>query len=312
VTYTCWCDERGKLLDDGTVSRLSEDCFRVTAAEPSLWWLERNLRGFDAEIEDSTARIAVLSLQGPRSRDILKQATDADVDGLKFFRLARGRIDGFEATITRTGYSGDLGYEIWVASDRALALWDALIDAGAPFGMLPNGLDALDMARVEAGFLMNGVDYYGAHHCVIESRKSTPYESGLGWTVQLEREPFVGQAALAAEKEKGPSRRFVGLEVDWDETAALFENLGLPPEVRSAAWRGSVPVFDPSGAQVGYATSGSWSPILKQNVALATIASPHGTTGEELRIEMSVEHVRHRVRATVRKKPFFDPERKRA
>jgi len=312
VTYCCWCDDRGKLLDDGTVSRLAEDAFRVTAAEPSLWWFHRNVRGFDVSIEDSTARIGVLSLQGPRSRDILEAAADADVAGLGFFRLTAGRVGGVEATITRTGYSGDLGYEIWVAADEALRLWDALIEAGKPHGMLPNGLDALDLARVEAGFLMNGVDYYSANKCLIESRKSTPYESGLGWTVQLKRAPFVGQAALAEEKEQGPARRFVGLEVDWDETEALFEELGLPPEIRSSAWRGSVPVYAPGGAQVGYATSGAWSPLLKRNLALATVAASHGSTGTELRIEMTVEHVRHRVCATVRKKPFFDPERKRA
>jgi aminomethyltransferase len=312
VTYCCWCNEEGKLLDDGTVSRLEEDRFRVTAAEPSLWWFHRNRRGFDVSIDDSTGKLAVLSLQGPQSREILKRATDADLDGLGFFRLTPGRFDGFEATITRTGYSGDLGYEIWVPNEHALGLWDVLTDAGGPFGMLPNGLDALDMARVEAGFIMNGVDYYSANHCLIESRKSTPYESGLGWTVSLKREPFIGQAALRAEKRAGPVRRFVGLEIDWDETAVLFERLGLPPEIHGSAWRGSVPVYNASGLQVGYATSGSWSPILKKNLALATVMAPHGKVGEELRIEVTVEYVRHRVRATVRRKPFFDPERKRA
>ena len=311
VAYVCWCDERGKLLDDGTVSRLDEDHFRVTAAEPSLAWFQRNSRGADVSFEDSTARIGALSLQGPTSRDVLRAACDADLDGLKFFRLTKARFDGFRGVVTRTGYTGDLGYEIWVDRENAVALWDALMDAGRGHGIEPTGLDALDMARVEAGFIMNGVDYYSANHCLIESRKSTPYEAALGWTVNLKRPPFIGQAALRKEKRRGPARRFVGLEIDWDELERLFRRKGLPPELPGGAWRDPVPVYDVSGLQVGQATSGSWSPTLKKNLALATVDSPHGDVGEELRIEITVEYVRHRVKATVRPKPFFDPPRKR-
>lgn len=312
VTYCCWCDEEGKLLDDGTISRFSETDFRVTSAEPSLHWLEQNRRGFDVTIEDVTARIAALSLQGPTSRDILSRASEADLSRLRYFRLTKTRFAGFEGVITRTGYSGDLGYEIWVASERACVLWDSLVDAGKSFGLEPAGLDAYDMVRIEAGYIMNGVDYYSANHCLIASRKSTPYEAGLGWTVNLERDPFIGQDALRKESQRGASRRFVGLEVDWDETEALFRARGLPPELRAAAWRDPRPVYLPSGAQVGQATSGTWSPTLKKNLALATVRAPHGEIGEELRLELTVEYVRHRVKATVRERPFFDPPRKRA
>lgn len=312
VTYCCWVDEAGKLLDDGTVSRLDDDFFRVTAAEPSLDWFVRNARGFDVAIEDVTERIAAASVQGPRARDVLTGATNADLASLGFFRLAPAAIGGVDVVITRTGYTGDLGYEIWARAEDAPRLWDGLVSAGAPHGMIPIGLDALDMARIEAGFIMNGVDYYSANHCLIESRKSTPYEAALGWTVNLKRAPFIGQEALRAEKARGPRRLFVGLEIDWEELEGHFSSIGLPPEVPAHAWRTPVPVYDRGGRQIGQATSGSWSPTLKKNLALATLDAPHGHVGETLKIELTVEYVRKQVTATVRKKPFFDPPRKRA
>ncbi len=312
VSYCCWCDEAGKLLDDGTVWRFSKDRFRVTAAEPCLAWFFENAHGFEVSLSDVTDRIATASLQGPTSRDILKQACGGKIEGLRFFRMTPVSIDGFEAIVTRTGYTGDLGFEIWVDNEHAPRLWDVLSEAGKPYGLLPTGLDALDVARVEAGFIMNGVDYYSANHCLIESRKSTPYESGLGWTVHLDREPFIGQSALRAEKYRGPDRRFVGLEIDWDEFEALFAKHRLPPEVCSAAWRDPKPIYNLKGQHVGHATSGAWSPTLKKNLALATVQASHAKIGAELRFEVTVEYVRHTVKAVVVKKPFFDPERKRA
>lgn len=312
VTYCCWCDDSGKLLDDGTVARLGETQFRVTAAEPSLAWLARNAGPFDVAVEESTEHLAALAVQGPRARDVIRGVADVDMDALRFFRLIEASIDGFKAVITRTGYTGDLGYEVWVPNDRALGLWDALMDAGRDHGLQPAGLDALDITRIEAGFLMNGVDYFSANHCLIESRKSTPYESGLGWTVNLDREPFIGQKALQEDKQRGPERRFVGLELDWDEFERLHTKHGLPPQVCSAAWRDAVPVYNSRGAHVGQATSGTWSPTLKKNLALATVSASHATLGTVLRMEVTVEYVRHTVSAVVSKRPFFDPPRKRA
>jgi aminomethyltransferase len=170
----------------------------------------------------------------------------------------------------------------------------------------------MDMTRMEAGYIMNGVDYWSAHHCLIESRKSTPYELALDWMVDLDREPFVGQPALAREKAEGPRRVLAGLVVDWDEFAALFARHGLPPEVRRGAWRDPVPVYARGGGQVGYATSGSWSPLLKKNLALATVEPGSGHVGAALEIEVTVEYRRCRAAARVVPKPFFDPERKRA
>jgi len=312
VTYCCWCDDEGKLIDDGTVWRLDASHFRVTSAEPNFGWFHRHARGFDVAIEDVTGRIAAVSLQGPRARAILADVAGAGVESLKFFRLAAVRIAGFDATVTRTGYTGDLGYEIWVGNGHAIPLWDALMAAGASHGLVPAGLDALDMTRIEAGFVLNGVDYFPAHHCLVDERKSTPFEAALGWTVQLDRDPFVGRAALAAEVARGSARQFVGLEIDWDEVEGLFAEHGLPPEVPAAAWRIPIPVYDARGRHIGQATSGSWSPILKKNLALATVRAPFGRVGEELKIEATVEYVRHKVKATVREKPFFDPPRKKA
>ena len=159
---------------------------------------------------------------------------------------------------------------------------------------------------------MNGIDYYSANHCLIDKRMSTPYEASLGWTVNLKRDEFIGQEALKLEKQQGPQREFIGLVLDWDEYETLQAAQGLPPEICSEAWRDSRPVYSPDGHQVGYATSGSWSPTLKKNLALATINTPHGEIGNKLKIEVTVEYERKRITATVTKKPFFDPPRKRS
>jgi len=312
VTYLCWCDDDGKVLDDGTVSRFSEQEFRVTSAEPALGWLHRQAGRYRVAVEDVSERIATLSLQGPRSRDILRAATDADLDALRFFAVTPATLGGIDIRISRTGYTGDLGYEIWVHRDKALPVWDALMDGGRPHRITPTGLDAMDVSRIEAGFILNGVDYFSAHKCIVSSRKSSPFEIGLGWTVNLDRDPFVGQAALRRERANGSTWAKVGLVLDWDEHEALFAKLGLPPQISSAAWRTAVPVYDAGGRQVGQATSGAWSPTLKQNLALATVEAAYAAPGTRLRMEVTVEFQRHRITATVTKTPFFNPERKRS
>ena len=311
VTYVCWCDDDGKVIDDGTVARLEKHHFRVTAAEPSLHWFERFRRGHDVAIEDSSARLGALSIQGPTSRAILEAATGASLRELRFFGLAPASVGSAACTITRTGYTGDLGYEIWVDRSDAEAVYDALFEAGEPHGLLPAGLDALDVARVEAGFVMNGVDYFSANHCLVEHRKSSPFELNLDWTVRLDRAPFVGRDALRRELDEGPERRFVGLVVDWDQTEWLFESYGLPPELPLSAWRDGRPVYGPDGEWIGMATSGAWSPTLKQNLALAQIQAEHSRPGTHLKIEVTAEYRRHRVSAAVTELPFLDLERKR-
>lgn len=312
VTYLCWCDDDGKIVDDGTVSRLDDQHYRLTAADPTLAWLHRFARPYRVTIEDTSERIAALAIQGPTSRDVLQQCTDAPLDTLPFFGTTRAQLDGIAVQISRTGYTGDLGYEVWVDREHALPVWDAIMAAGRDRRCIPAALDAMDVTRIEAGFIMNGVDYFNATHCLIDSRKSTPYELGLGWTIKLDRDPFVGQAALRAEQARGPAWGMAGLRYDWDEYEALFARHGLPPQVPAGAWRSGVPVYDQSGKQVGQATSGAWSPMLKANLALASIRAPHHAEGTRLQVEVTVEYERHRVGAVVAKTPFYNPERKRS
>lgn len=312
VTYLCFCDDEGKVVDDGTVTRLSEQHYRMTGNGPLAAWLARYSDGFDVEIEDVTEAYGALALQGPRSRAILVDVAGSAVEKLRFFRAMDARIGTIPVGITRTGYTGDLGFEVWVARDDALAVWDRLMDAGRNHRIEPAGLDAMDVTRVEAGFVLCGVDYFAAHHCLIESRKSSPYEIGLGWAVDLEREPFVGQQALRAERECGPVWNLVGLEYDWDAYEALFDRHGLPPRVPSGAWRNAIPVYDARRRQIGQATSGAWSPVLKKNVALATLKSAHAGIGARVEVEVTVEYERHTIGATVVRMPFFDPPRKKA
>jgi aminomethyltransferase len=310
VGYSPWCDDAGKVIDDGTVARLDEDRFRLTAADPTLHWLRALARGFRVTLEDSSTRLAAVALQGPTSRDILRAASDADVDALKFFGVTTARLDGLDAWITRTGYTGDLGYEVWVERGGALRLWDALVSAGAPYGITPAGLDALDMTRIEAGFVLLGVDYFSAPKVVLESRKSTPFELGLGWTVHLDRDPFVGSAALAAEQRRGSAWALAGLEVSWEALEALYESYSLPPHLPPRASREGLPVYA-EARQVGKVTSHTWSPILKKYIALASLETPVAEPGAVLELEHTVEYERRRVPATVVRTPFFDPERKR-
>ena len=311
VMYTPWCDARGKVIDDGTIARLDERRFRLTAAEPNIRWLHENAVGMNVKIEDVSDSIAALSIQGPTSRAILDELCEGDLASLKFFRLTQTRIRGIPVTISRTGYTGDLGYELWVDNRFAEALWDSLIQGGIAHGLTPSGLLALDVARIEAGLILLDVDYVSAHHAVIDSQMSSPYEIGLGWTVALDKEGFVGEHALREEKARGSSWQLVGLEVDWQSLETLFAAVGLPPKLPSQAWRVSVPVYD-GARQCGYATSGCWSPLLKRYIALAHVETPQSKLGTALAMEVTVEHRRRRALARVVKTPFFDPPRKRS
>ena len=311
VYYTGWCDDEGKMIDDGTVARLADSTFRLTAAEPNLRWLMLNSVGLDVEIEEQTDSVASLSLQGPNSRKVLNKVIEKQVDELKYFRLMENKIDGVEVTISRTGYTGDLGYEIWMDAKDAIKVWDALMGAGHDYGILPVGILALDMARVEAGLFMLDVDYTSAGHAWIESQKSSPFELGLDWTVNLDKEGyFVGRKALEKEKREGSLWKMVGIEIDWVGMEALFAEVGLPPQVPGSAVRASIPILV-GNVQVGYASTASWSPLLKKYIALAHLQKPYYEIGTDVRMEITVEHKRKYAPAKVVKLPFYDPEWKR-
>jgi len=311
VYYTPWCDEHGKVIDDGTVTRLSDDTFRWTAADPSLRWLTQNAIGLDVAIDDVSEEVAALALQGPTSGRLLMAVADADIGGLKYFRMTRGAIAGVPVEISRTGYTGDLGYEIWMPWDRAIDVWDALMRGGRPFDIHAAGMLALDVARVEAGLLLIDVDFNSSKKALIEEQKYTPYEMGLGRLVQLDKRPFVGRDALVGEQRRGSAQRIVGVEISWPAVEKLFDDHGLAPQIPTAASRTAVPVYK-NGRQVGRATTTTWSPVLKKLIALATIATPHVAEGTSLEFEITVEAVRHRVPAKVVKTPFFNPDRKTA
>jgi aminomethyltransferase len=311
VCYTPWCDENGFVIDDGTVTRLAEDRFRWTAADPSLRWFTQNGAGLNVQIEDVSDRIAALALQGPTSGALLDAVADADVRALKYFRTTSGMIAGVPVDISRTGYTGDLGYELWMPWDRAVDVWDALMAGGRPFDIHPVGMLALDVARVEAGLLLIDVDFHSSKKALVNSQLYTPFQMGLDRLVQLDRRPFIGRAALLKEKQRGVARRIVGLEVGWHAVEQLYEDAGMSPQLPIAASRVAVPVYK-SGRQVGRATTTTWSPVLKRLIALATIDELYYEEGTTLEFELTIEAVRHRVPALVVKTPFFNPPRKRA
>ncbi|HEY7286297.1 MAG TPA: aminomethyltransferase family protein [Vicinamibacterales bacterium] len=311
VYYTPWCDEHGKVIDDGTVTRVSETRYRWTAADPSLRWFTQNAVGLDVTIEDVSERIAALALQGPTSGRLLHAVADAEIAGLKYFRMVKGTIAGVPVEISRTGYTGDLGYEIWMPWESGITVWDALMTGGRPFDIHPAGMLALDVARVEAGLLLIDVDFNSSKKALIESQKYSPFEMGLGRLVQLDKRPFVGQKSLMEEQRAGHDRQIVGLEISWPAIERLYDDLRMPPQIGATASRTAVPVYRNS-RQIGRATTTTWSPTLKKLIALATVAAPYYAENTALECEVTVEAVRHRVPATVVKTPFFNPSRKTA
>src|SRR5690242_6351796 len=311
VIYCCWCDEQGKVIDDGTITRLEENKYRWTAADPSLRWFRQNGLNMDVQIEDISEQTAALALQGPTSGKLLKSVAEADIANLKYFRMTSGKIAGVPVDISRTGYTGDLGYEIWAPWNDAVKVWDALMQGGRQFDIHAAGMLALDVSRIEAGLLLIEVDYTSSKKALIPSQKYSPYELGFGRMVHLDKENFVGKSALAHQNKNGVPRQLVGLEMDWVEIEERYEKFGLTPAAPAQASRVHVPVYL-GGRQVGKATSTTWSPLLKKMIALASVETAHSAPGTKLQMEITIEAVREKVTARVVKLPFFSPERKTA
>jgi aminomethyltransferase len=311
VIYCCWCDEDGKVIDDGTVTRLAENTYRWTAADPSLRWFRQNGLNMDVQIEDISEQTAALALQGPTSAKLLKSVAEADITNLKYFRMTRGKINGVSVDISRTGYTGDLGYEIWIPWSDAVKVWDALMEKGKQFDIHAAGMLALDVARVEAGLLLIEVDYSSSKKALIPSQKYSPYELGFGKMVHLNKESFIGKRALETDAKNGVPRQFVGLEVDWVEVEEQHEHFGLTPAAPTQASRVSVPVYL-GERQVGKATTTTFSPLLKKLIALASIDTPYAKPGTQLQMELTIEAQRLKTTATVVPLPFFNPKRKTA
>jgi aminomethyltransferase len=313
VYYTPWCDEHGKVVDDGTVHRLSPTEFRWTAADPQLRWLRMNAAGLHVTVEDVSKSLAALALQGPQSRAVLEAATGESFADLGYFRRRGSKIGAVALDVSRTGYTGDLGYELWLPEEAAAEVWDALVAAGTAHGIRPAGMLALDVTRLEAGLILLEVDYTSARQAMNPEQNYSPFEIGLGRLVTFDKADFVGKRALEAERRRGgPGRRLVGLTLDWYGIEGLFAAQGLPPAVSPTVDRSAVPVFAPGRGQVGKATSRGWSPILKQAIALASVPPAYEKAGSQLEVEWTVEGRRGRVRATVVELPFLDLPRKRA
>ena len=311
VMYTPWCDENGKVIDDGTVQRLSENKYRITSAEPNLDWINHIATGMNVNILDDSETTAALALQGPNSREILNSISGTSLNDLKFFYMMDTNFNGIPVSISRTGYTGDLGYEIWINQEDALTIWDLLLDKGKSYGITPTGLHALDISRIEAGLILLDVDYVSSRHAIIESRKSSPFELGLGWAVKMNKNHFIGKNALKKELDRGPEWKFVGIEIEWSDLEKHYRRVGLAPGLPSTAWRTSTPLYYNS-EQIGYATSGTWSPILKRYIALAHVKSEYSDLDTILDFEIKIEHFKKTTTARIVNTPFFNPERKRS
>lgn len=309
--YTPWCDDEGKIIDDGILARLEEQTFRLSSADATFYWLEDNAIGLDVTIEEVTEALAVLALQGPYSRDLLKTLSDAEFDRLPYFSLVNTKLAGVPVTVSRTGFTGDLGYEIWAEPHHAVQLWDSLFEAGQAYRLRPFGEYALGMARIEAGLLLTEVDFHSSKKVLYEFQKSSPLELGLGWTVNLNKEYFVGQRALKRELARGPAWLTMGLEVDLKSLEAIFSGFGMPLHLPYEYWTDAVPIYS-GGRQIGKATSGTWSPILKKYIAIARLKPRYARPGTSVEMEVTIDAQRKQARATVVKMPFFNPPRRMA
>ena len=314
VLYTPWCDDQGKVLDDGNLARIAEDRYLLTAADQTLRWLRMNAAGLEVEIEDVSEDLAGLGLQGPLSRDVLERSTGEDWKDVRYFGHRRTAIAGVEIDVTRTGFTGDLGYELWVPNEGAVAVWDAVWEAGQDHQIRPIGVRALDVARVEAGLMMVDAEYTGARHATSTAPEEfySPFELGLGRLVDLGKENFVGKLALEQEQAAGgPKRRLVGLHIDWAGIESMFAKHGLAPAISAVVQRDPVPLYK-QGRKVGRATSVAWGITIKKMVGFGSVPPSLASPGTRLSIEWSVEGERGKVPATVVELPFLDLPRKRA
>ncbi len=300
VAYCVWCDDAGHVLDDGTVFRMGEGEYRLCTAERQLDWLLASAIGFDVEIREMTEEVAALALQGPTSYAVLRRLGLAGIERLKPFEIGYFAIGRSPVMVSRTGFTGDLGYELWMSPDDALGVWDALIEAGRSRGIRAIGSQALNLVRIEAGFLSPKVDFLSAEQTIRIGRDRSPLELGLGWLVDFGKGHFNGRRALLQERARGPRRQLVGLDIEGNKPA---QNALLYAE--KAGKR-----------EVGSVSSAMWSPTCKRNVALAMVDAPHFSVGSmiwaDIYLNRELVWERRMCRAQIVERPFFAPERRRA
>jgi aminomethyltransferase len=313
--YTIWCDDRGFVLEDGVLFRFSDDEFMLTTAEPNLGYFSDLVGRAQVEIEDVSTEFGALAFQGPASRSILTQLAP-EVDELRFFHLAQIKMAGVPVMVSRTGYTGDLGYELWVGADDALTLWDGLAEVGAGRGVIPIGETALIMTRIEAGLILIDVDFESSRFAWNDDHRSTPIELGFGWMfkdIEAGDRAFIGRAAIRRELAEETSRwRLVGLVVDWVEYDRKYREAGLIPPKDHTPVQEDMMVYADGVNRVGYATSFMYSPVLQRHIALARVRPELATVGTEVSLEFTINHHYEMVGAHVARLPLFDPERKTA
>jgi aminomethyltransferase len=313
--YTVWCDDDGKVVDDGAVFHIAENHFRLTSTLPSLEWLIDNSLNFDVTLEDVSEELVGLALQGPTSRDLLQKLTGVDLSALKFWNCTEADVCGRPTTISRSGYTGDLGYEIFVKPDDALRIWDAAMSLAPDYQMRPCGLVALDMARIESGLLQIDAEFISAKQTLFEVQTISPLELGLGWMCKLDGDFFVGRDALRKEKANGTSRwNTVGIELDVTYIEKYFRQFAMPLHLPEQSWNEAIPIYSDEAQEnhIGRGTSGMWSPLLKKYIVIARVPPQYAKRGSRFWIEEVIEAETFSIPATVVKMPFFDPPRKKA
>jgi aminomethyltransferase len=298
VTYVCWCTDEGRMVDDGTIFRLAEDRFMLTCGSPCLGWLRMSALGFDElDVKDVTEGFAALSLQGPTSCAVLKKMGLAGIENLKPFGISHFPFHGQSLMVSRTGFTGDLGYELWAQPDQALLLWDELYGVGKDYGIHPYGESATNMARLEAGFIMPDMEFNEALKTINFQHDHTPFELSLGWLVDFKKPHFNGRKALLEAKAQGPRYTLTKLNIEGSKPA---EEAHLYSTRRCSK-------------QIGYVTSAMWSPAAKANIALAMVETKHlkGDIWAEIYYEKELRHNHKVARCTVQSKPFWSPLRTR-
>ena len=313
--YSVWCDDRGFVLEDGVVFRHSANDFLLTSAEPNLGYLSDLIGRLEVAIEDVTDEFGMLAVQGPRSRAILAKVAP-EVEGLAYFEHTDAKIGGAPVTISRTGYTGDLGYEVRVARDDALGVIDAVIEAGDGHGLRPFGEEALLMTRIEAGLVLINVEFSSSRFAYTDHDRITPKELGFGWMlkgIDDESRPFIGRQALRRELADKTSRwATVGLVLDWADYDRLYNSAGLIPPKDETPLDYESMLYDDSGERIGYATSLMYSPVLQQHIAMARVRPDLAAAGTRVNLELTINHHYETVAAEVTRLPFFNPPRKTA
>jgi aminomethyltransferase len=311
--YTVWCDDDGWVVEDGVILRHSDDEFLLTAAEPNLAYLRDLLGRLEVTIDDVSDDYGALALQGPHSREILRQLSP-EMEGIGYFHLTPAKIGQAAVTISRTGYTGDLGYEIWVGRDDALSVWDALLEVAAPYGTIPAGQTALLITRIEAGLVLIDVDFYSARYAWNDEQRTTPIELGLGWMLRdLESDgrPFIGRKAIEREMKHGTSRwRTVGITVDWEDWNRVYGERGLIPPKDHTPEHGGMMIYDDNVERIGYTPSFVYSPMMQRHIGIARVRPEHAAPGSEVGLELTIDHRYDMVKAQVTRLPFYNPPRK--